>query len=143
MKAVAKYNTFKGVSTACTIGTPILTLLLSGDFIVESPKNSISAAGVFVLLLVALFSKDKLLENFKMPPTFIVCLASFLVICLIESILIPIKTVCISTMITSGIDEFTFKRMYKSIEKSLPETMADYKHIGFIFTTTNKLEANK
>lgn len=140
MKEVAKYNLFKGLSTLCTIGTPIITLLCCGDFLVENSKTSISAAGVFVILLMALFCKDKLAENFKMPSAFILCLIVLILIWLIESILVPIKTVCISTMITSGIDEVSFKRLYKDIEKSLPENTSSYKHIGFIFTTTNKLK---
>ena len=142
MKEVAKYNLFKGLSTICTIGTPMITLLLNGDFLVQTSSTSISAAGIFVLLIVALLCKDKLLENFKMPPVFIICLLSFVLICMIESILIPIKTVCIATMITSGIDEFTFKRLYKNLEKHLPENASDYKHVGFLFTTTNKLRSN-
>lgn len=140
MKKVAKYNLLKGVSTLCTLGTPMVTLLLSGDFLIKSSSTSISAAGVFVLLIMALFFKDKILENFKMPPVFIVCLIAFVFICLIESILVPIKTVCITTMVTSGIDEFTFKRMYKELEMTFPENVSLYKHVGFIMTTTKKLE---
>jgi hypothetical protein len=53
--------------------------------------------------------------------------------------MLPIKAVCITTMITSGIDEFTFKSMYKNIELSMPEQTKAYKHFGFIFTTSKNI----
>lgn len=139
MKSVAKYNLFKGLSTVCTMGTPLITLLLCGDFIKKTPNASVSASGVFVLLLMFMFFKDKILENFKMPPTFILCLIIFIGVVLIENILMPIKTICIVTMATSGIDEFTFKKFYKKLERSFPDNVDDYKHVGFIFTTTSNL----
>ena len=42
-------------------------------------------------------------------------------------------------MITSGVDEITFKKWYKVIETTLPENVSAYKTAGFIFTTTKKL----
>lgn len=139
MKQVAKYNTLKGVSTLLTIGTPIVTLLNCGDFFVQSDRASMSAAGMFVMLLVAVFCKDKILENFKTPPVFVICLLMFLFIALIESIMIPIKTVCITTMVATGIDEFTFKQAYKNIEFNLPKNAEAYKKFGFLTTTTKTL----
>lgn len=142
MKQVAKYNLFKGVSTLLTIGTPIVTLAFCGDFFVHNSGTSLSAAGVFTLLIVLLFCKDKLAEEFKMPPTFIVCLVGLILICMIESILVPIKSVLTATIITTGIDEFTFKQMYKDIELRMPDRAKSYKKFGFVFTTTKKLEGD-
>ena len=140
MKNVAKYNLCKGASTVATFGAPLGTLFACGDFIVQRPSTSISAAGVFAIILLLFFFKDKIAENFKIPPAGVLCLALFIVICLVEKILLPIKIVCLVTMVTSGIDEFTFKRIYKSIEQKLPTGAADYKHLGFIFSTTDKIE---
>lgn len=140
MKQVAKYNIYKGVSTLMTFGTPIVTLACCGDFFVHNSGTSISAAGVFVILIVALLFKDKLLENFKLPPTFILCGIGLVLILMIESILVPIKIVFLTTLIATGVDEFTFKRMYKELETLLPKATETFKHFGFIFTTTNKLE---
>ena len=143
MKPVAKYNVFKGVSTLLTLGTPIITLCSCGDFFVHRSDTAVSASGVFVLLILAILFKDKLMERFKMPPAFVICLIAFILICMIESILFPIKMVCIVTMITSGVDEITFKRFYKDIEQTLPTEYSKYKHIGFIFTTSKKLIGEK
>lgn len=142
MRNVGKYNLFKGVSSLLTFGTPITTLALCGDFFVDSPGKSISAAGMFVLFIVAFFAKDKFAENFKMPAPFVVCLISLLLIILIENILYPIKTVCIATMIATGIDEVTFKSFYKQISSKLPETANEYKKLGFIFSTSSKIEGD-
>lgn len=142
MKQVAKYNIFKGVSTGLTIGTPIVTLACCGEFFVHNTGTSLSAAGVFTLLIVLLFMKDKIAEEFKMPPVFVLCLVGLILICMIESILVPIKSVLTATLITSGVDEFTFKQLYKNLEMRLPETAKSYKKMGFIFTTTKKLEGD-
>ena len=64
MKPVAKYNTCKGVSTVLTVGTPIITLLCCGDMFVHKSSTAISAAGMFGILIAALFLKDKIAENF-------------------------------------------------------------------------------
>ena len=139
MKTVAKYNTYKGISTALTFGTPIVTLLCCGDIFVERSEITISATGIFVILLVLLFAKDKLLEYFKAPSALILSTVVLVLILLIEHIIAPMKVVCIATMIASGIDECTFKRFYTSIASKLPLTAADYKHLGFLFTNTKKL----
>lgn len=139
MKSVAKYNLFKGVSTALTFGTPIVTLITCGDFFKHRSDTSLSAAGVFVLLIILFFTKDKIVENFKMPAPFVLCLAMLIFILLIESILIPIKTVCISTLIATTVDEVSFKRQYKTIEKRFDKDISSYKHLGFIFTTTDNI----
>ena len=51
----------------------------------------------------------------------------------------PVKLVCWATVFASGIDEITFKRMYKGYELSLPKSATAYKHFGFIFANTDKL----
>lgn len=139
MKEVSKYNLFKSISAICTFGTPIVTLLCCGDFIVETPGKSISGAGVFSLLLVLFFAKDKLAENYKIPSPFVLCLVIFILITMVEKIMLPVKIMCITTMIATGIDEMTFKRIYKSIK--LPDCAEDFKHFGFIFATTEKLKS--
>ena len=130
--SVCKYNTFKGVSTALTIGTPFVTLLCFGDFLVERSETAISAAGIFTLLIVALFFKDKLVEKFKSPSALIVAVAVLVIVVLTENLILPVKYVCIATIAACGVDELTFKRWYKQIEKKFPEQAKDYKHIGFI-----------
>lgn len=136
---VIKYNAFKGVSTLLTVGTPLITLSCFGDLLVKRSETAISAAGIFTLLIVALFFKDKIAEKFKSPSALVVA-SIVLVICILtEHIIIPVKYVCIATIAASGIDELTFKRWYKEVEKKFPEQASDYKHIGFIFTTTKKL----
>lgn len=134
MSNVSKYNLYKGVSTFLTVGTPIVTLAFTGDFFVQRPSSAISAAGMFVLLICALFLKDKIAEKFKCPSTFVVSTIGLVFIVLIENILLPMKAVCIATMITSGVDELTFKRLYKQIESLYPN-FAKYKHVGFVFAT--------
>ena len=64
MKTVAKYNTFKGISTLLTAGTPFISLLSCSELFVHRSETAISAAGVFAMLFAILFFKDKLLENF-------------------------------------------------------------------------------
>lgn len=141
MKQVAKYNTFKGVSTALTIGTPIITLACCGNFFVHRSDTSISAAGMFALFIVILLFKDKFAENFKMPSAFILSLVMFILLLMVEKIILPMKYVCITTMIATGVDELTFKRFYKQIELMLSQQAQEFKHVGFIFTTTKNLEA--
>lgn len=139
MKAVAKYNTFKGVSTVLTVGTPIVTLICCSDFFVHRSSTAISAAGMFAIFLTLLFMKDKIAENFKLPSAFVLSAVFYILILLIENILLPMKTVCLATMITSGVDELTFKRFYKTVEKGLPENAFSKKHFGFIFAKTDNL----
>lgn len=141
MKQVAKYNTCKGVSTTLTIGTPIVTLACCGDFFVHRSDTAISAAGMFSLFIVLLLFKDKFAEKWKMPSAFILSLVMFILLIMVEKIMLPMKYVCIATMISTGVDELTFKRFYKQIELLLPQEAQAFKHVGFIFTTTKKLEA--
>lgn len=136
---VMKYNAFKGVSTLLTIGTPLITLSCFGDFFVKRSDTAISAAGIFCLLIIALFFKDKIAEKFKSPSALIVSCVVLVICILTEHIILPVKYICIATIAASGIDELTFKRWYKEVEKKFPEQSSDYKHIGFIFTTTKKL----
>ena len=141
MKQVAKYNTYKGVSTALTIGTPIVTLACSSDFFVHQPETAISASGIFTIFLLLLLFKDKIAENFKLPSAFVISTAFLILLLLIENIILPIKYVCLATMISTGVDELTFKRMYKNIEYLLPKEAQSFKHFGFLFTSSDKLEA--
>ena len=139
MKQVGKYNTFKGISTLLTIGTPIITLACCGDFFVERPATAISAAGVFAILIALLFAKDKLAEKIKTPSAFIISAAVLVIIVVVENILLPVKYVCIATMIASGVDELTFKRMYKALECKMPQCWQAYEHFGFIFAKTQDI----
>lgn len=136
MKPVAKYNLLKGASTVCTVGAPIITLLLQSEFFIHRTSTSISAAGMLAILIALLFTKDKIAENFKMPSAFVLSAILLIIILLVERILIPMKIVCIVTMITSGIDELTFKKFYKLIENGLPDEKTAKKHFGFLFTTS-------
>ena len=139
MKQVGKYNTFKGISTLLTIGTPIITLACCGDFFVQRSETAISAAGVFAILIALLFAKDKLAEKLKSPSAFIVSAAVLVIIVVVENILLPMKYVCIATMIASGVDELTFKRMYKALECKMPQCWQAYEHFGFIFAKTQDI----
>ena len=139
MKQVGKYNTFKGISTLLTIGTPIITLACCGDFFVERPATAISAAGVFAILIALLFAKDKLAEKIKSPSAFIISAAVLVIIVVVENILRPMKYVCIATMTASGVDELTFKRMYKALECKMPQCWQAYEHFGFIFAKTQDI----
>ena len=139
MKQVGKYNTFKGISTLLTMGTPIITLACCGDFFVERPATAISAAGVFAILIALLFAKDKLAEKIKTPSAFIISAAVLVIIVVVENILLPMKYVCIATMIASGVDELTFKRMYKALECKMPQCWQAYEHFAFIFAKTQDI----
>lgn len=138
-KSVLKYNIFKGVSTLLTVGTPLITLACCGDMFVHRSETAISAAGVFALLIAALFFKDKLAEKFKTPSALVISVAVLILCVLIENIILPIKYVCIATIAASGVDELTFKSWYKKVERSFPICIDDYKHVGFVFTSTQKL----
>ena len=88
---VIKYNAFKGVSTLLTVGTPLITLSCFGDLLVKRSETAISAAGIFTLLIVALFFKDKIAEKFKSPSALVVA-SIVLVICILtEHIILPVK----------------------------------------------------
>ncbi len=138
-KTVAKYNAFKGVSTVLTVGTPIITLACCGNLFVHRAETAISAGGIFAILLSLLFFKDKIVETFKSPSALVISCVVLVLCILIEHIILPIKYVCIATIATSGIDQLTFNKLYKAIEKAFPEQAQDCKHFGFIFTTTKKL----
>lgn len=139
MKIVAKYNTFKGISTLATIGTPIITLFCCSNMFVHRPETAISASGLFTILVVMLLLKDKIAEHWKFPSAFIVSTVGLILIVIAEHIILPIKTICLVTMLTSGVDELTFKRFYKIIEVDLPQNYKKYTFAGFITTTSKKL----
>ena len=140
MGRVAKYNLYKGVSLLLTFGTPIVTLLCSGKFFVHNEGASVSAAGVFVLLIMLCIFKDKIVENFKLPSAFVISTVALVLLWLIESIIKPIKLICILTICATGVDELTFKSWYKRIEHTLPDSISDYKHIGFIFAKSENVK---
>lgn len=143
MGKVCKYNICKGMSTFLTIGTPIITLCSCSDMFVHRADTAISAAGVFTILIMLLFAKDKLVEHFKMPSAFVVCVITLLLILVVESIILPIKYVCIATLCTTAVDELSFKRFYKSIELDFTDKDSAKKFAGFMFTTTNSLSGDK
>lgn len=139
MKPVAKYNTCKGISTALTVGTPIVTLCCCSDMFIHRSETAISAAGIFAILLALLFAKDKIAENFKVPSAFVVSFVSLIAICMVEELILPLKYVCITTLCTTGVDEVTFKRMYKRIESKFPQGYESNKIAGFMVTTSSSL----
>ena len=131
MSNVAKYNTYKGISTALTFATPITTMLVVGDFFTERPATAISGAAVFSLLLTALFAKDKLAEKFKAPSALVVAIFVFVFCVIVEHILLPLKIIALTTMVACGVDELTFKNLYQRIELVFPEKAVLYKRFGF------------
>lgn len=140
MKMVAKYNTYKAISTLLTVGTPMVTLLACGDSFLQSPKSTVSAAGIFMLLFSVLLFKDKIMENFKMPSATIIALIVLILVMLIENILAPIKIMCIMTIAASGIDKLTFDPAYHALEKAMGDGAQIYKHFGFLFCKTETVE---
>ena len=140
MKQVAKYNIYKGVSTAITVGTTLATLICCSDLFIHQSETAISAAGIFAIVLTVLLFKDKIVENWKMPSAFVLSVAIFILILLVENIIQPVKYVCIATIVSSGVDEITFKRLYKGLELMFPKEYKKYKHLGFLFTSTEKLQ---
>ena len=139
MKDVAKYNTAKGVSTALTFGTPLATILTQGDLIVHRSETALSFAGIITLFIMLLFMKDKIFEYFKAPSALVLSSVLLILVILLENIILPVKYVCISTMVASGVDEITFKRWYKQVEERMPDISKNYKHVGFIFAKTNTI----
>lgn len=139
MKVVAKYNTCKAISTVLTVVTPIVTLMSCSDLFVHRSDSSVSAAGMFAIFLSLLFFKDKIAENFKVPSAFVVSVVSLIGLLLIESLIIPLKYVCIATICTTGVDELTFKRIYKSIEHKYKDEFEVKKLFGFVIGTSKGL----
>ena len=140
MKSVAKYNIFKGVSTVLTMGTPIITLAMCGDFFTETPGRTISATGMFALFLMLLLFKDKIAANWKMPSAFIVSLACLILIVMIKNIIEPVQYVCIATCISTGVDEITFKKFYTKLIHSFKTNYTDYQRFGFLFCKSEDVE---
>ena len=132
MSNVVKYNLCKGASTALTVCTPIATLCSCSELFVHRSDTAISAAGIFTILLSLLFFKDKIVESFKMPSAFVLSIVMLIFITVIESIILPLKYVCIATIVASGIDELSFKRMYKRTENTCFKDCNVSKTLGFI-----------
>lgn len=139
MGQVAKYNIFKAISTLLMLGAPTITMFCCGDFIVHRSETAISAAGMFTIIVCLILFKDKIMENWKTPSAFVLCTIILILIVMIENIILPMKCVCIVTMIVSAIDEVTFKRLYKNIEVTLPDEVATFKHLGFIFCSSKQI----
>lgn len=139
MKEVGKYNLFKVLSILLTCIPTALVALSYSDTIIKDKKASVSFVAIIAIIIVILFLKDKILENFKTPSPFVIALVLFIIIVLFEQIILPAKFVSMTVMIACGIDELSFKRIYKRIEFLLPEKAKAYKHVGFYFCTTNKV----
>lgn len=140
MKKVFKYNLFKSLSLLVTCVPSFLVTAYYGDFIIRDSKATISFAGVMSILVAVLFLKNKIAENFKVPSPFIVACVLFFLTILIEHILLQVKMTCLVIMISTGIDELSFKRIYKSIEVLMPEKIKAYKHLGFYICKSDKLK---
>lgn len=140
MTNVAKYNTYKGVSTALTFGTPFATMLVVGDMFTKQPSTAISGAAVFAMLLSALFAKDKLAEKFKAPSALLVAVIAFVLCVIVENILLPVKIIALAAIISCGVDELTFKQLYKRIELSFSEKAGAFKRFGFYAAKQEKID---
>ena len=139
MKQVGKYNVFKALSIFVTcVPTTITSFYFSKDMIKNSGQ-SISLVGVIGILIAILFLKNKIAENIKFPSPFVFATILFVIIVMIEQILYPVKCVCLVTMVVTGIDELSFKRIYKRLELFFSNTAPAYKHFGFYCCKTEKI----
>ena len=127
MTKVAKYNTYKGISTALTFGTPLVTMCCVGDMFVHQPAQAISGAGVLTLLIVMLFTKEKLAEYYKSPGALKLSITIFIICVLVKNIVDPMLWVTGVSIATCGVDELTFKSFYKRIELSFPQEVQSLK----------------
>lgn len=143
MKQVAKYNLCKGISTLLTAGTPITAMLLSSDMFVHRPDTAISSVAVFAFILTAVLFKDKIIEKWKAPSALIISAGMLVILSVVESIIVPLKYICIATTIACGIDEVSFKRIYKRTEMLMGDKANAYKYLGFIFAKSETLEGAK
>lgn len=139
MREVGKYNLFKGLSMLITCIPTLAVAFSYGDVIVKDVGASMSLAAIIGIFFAALFLKNKIAENFKIPSTFVIATALFIIVVLVEKILLPVKSTCLTVMIACGIDELSFKRIYKRIELKLPENREVYKHFGFYICKTETL----
>ena len=139
MGEVGKYNIFKTLSILITCIPTLVVAFSYSDVIVCSSGASISSAGIIGIFIAFLFLKNKIAENFKMPSPFVAAAILFGIIILIEQILLPVKFTCLTVMIACGIDELSFKRIYKRIEFLMPEKSKAYKHLGFYIVKSKTL----
>lgn len=140
MKEVFKYNLFKSLSLVITCLPSFAVTAYYGDFIIRDSKATVSFAGVISILIALLFLKNKIAENFKVPSPFVIACILFFLTLLIEPILVQVRITCLVIMISCGIDELTFKRIYKSIEALMPDKAKAYKHFGFYICKSDKLK---
>ena len=134
MKGIMKYNLFKIGSTVLTLGVPTGTLALCSQFYKDIGSASTAAGAVFMGFIALFFLKDKIAENFKCPSGLVLAITTLAVALIIHLILVPIVYVCIASIVSCGIDELSFKRLYKKLEKTFPATCKEKKKFGFYFT---------
>lgn len=139
MKPVAKYNTYKALSTVITVGTPIATMACCGDMFVHRSDTALSAAAVFAFLLSLLFVKDKILNFIKSPTALKVAVTGFVFCVVVGNLIETLRIVFGMTIAACAVDEFTFKRWYNAIVLQFPENYKQYEKFGFLFTHTNTL----
>lgn len=140
MNTIVKYNTCKALSTALTVGTPIVTLACCGDFFIHRSDTAISAAAVFAFLLSLLFVKDKMLEFIKSPTALKVSVIGLVLLIVMERLFEPLKWVFGMTIAMSLVDEVSFKRMYNNAMDELGDVPSKYIKFGFICCTSEKLK---
>lgn len=131
MNKIAKYNVFKLLSILITCVPVLIVTSRYTDFIVYSSGATMSFTAIIGVFIAGLFLKNKIIENFKVPSPFMVSAILFVIILLIEEILIPAKAICLTSMIACGIDEISFKRIYKRIELLLPDNAKAHRFLGF------------
>ena len=141
MKRVAKYNTCKAMSTVLTVGTPIATMACCGDMFIHRSDTALSATAVFAFLLSMLFLKDKVLDFIKTPTALKVAVIGFVFCVVVGNLIETLRIVFGMTIAASAVDELTFKRIYNNRVLGFPESYEQYKKFGFMFTTTENLDA--
>lgn len=139
MKEVGKYNLFKALSILISCVPTLVVGFSYGESIVKDSSASISLVAVIGIIIAALCLKNKIAENLKLPSAFIVSTVIFVLILVIEKILLPVKFTCLACMISCGIDELSFKRIYTRLELLFPEKAKFYKHFGFYICKSEKL----
>lgn len=140
MTNIAKYNTYKGISTTLTFGTPITTMLCIGEEFIKTPATSISAVGVVVILIICFFLKDKIADNIKMPSGMVLCIMGFTICVLMHNIIDPMMYVFGISGVVCAIDTVTFRSFYKHIELLFPPQAATYKRFGFYGTRQTTID---
>lgn len=139
MTNVAKYNITKGISTALTMGTPIVSTLCCADFFKQNAGTSISGLGILALLFVLLFTKDKLAENLKVPSAMVVAGIVFVLTTMVAQVAQAVQVISGATFIAASLDEITCKKLYKALEQRLPDISQTHKFFGFMWVKYDTL----